>query len=317
MTWDCPSCGTTNLDNLSYCDACGTEAPAAEPTDDGSGVPEAPVSSIDLVRIECTGCGSAMDIASGAARGQATCGSCGSVLDLSTPEYRVLSKLIVGGYKPKSKLEVGLEGEFDGVLYRIMGRLRYSQPDCFWDEWFLVAADGTICYLEEDDGDFRLLRPFTPSDAPVRSDLEDATKSSLTIDGDRYNIVERGTASIEYFEGQIAWRVKAGTTVQFIDARGADGRLSIEWTKRELEFFRGTARSVGEIGSAFGVSPLFPPSYSASSFVGGDASMPASSIMILAFVLIFFVIVFSMADCGSCNVGRGGGHYSSGGFGGK
>jgi hypothetical protein len=283
---------------------------------------------LQLTKIDCSGCGAGIDVAAGVGRGQVTCGHCGSVIDLSTSEHAVLTKLVSGGYEPRSQIRVGLSASFGSKPYRVMGRLRYESDDAAWDEWFLVAADGAILYLEEDDGDFRVLTPFTPQGPPERSRLDDPRAPTVPIDGQSYRVAERGRARIAYFEGQIAWRVTAGTEVAFLDARAAGRRISVEWTKRELEFYEGREVTRSELERAFGQPGIARSSSSGEgdkraeghgSYGAGTLSPDLVKLIVVGVVLLLFVALYAGDGCPGGGVffvgggGHGGGSWSSGG----
>jgi hypothetical protein len=66
---------------------------------------------------------------------------------------------------------------------------------------------------------------------------------------------ERGSAHIDYLEGELTWKARVGDTMQYIDAEGATQLFSIEWTPDEIEFWRGKRVQAREVATAFGISP--------------------------------------------------------------
>ena len=285
--------------------------------------------AVELQKIDCPGCGAAVDIASGVGRGQASCRSCGGVIDLASPEYRLIAQMVNEDFQPRSAIRVGLEARFHGKTFRVIGRMRYydSAERWFWEEWFLVANDGSVLYLEEDGRDFRLLTPFTPREAPDKAALEGQTE--LFIDGAAWHVRERGKAVISHFEGQLPWKVKIDTEVTFLDAGNAQGqRLSVEWTRRELEFYAGESLSHTTVARRFGLATIFPRGVPRSddddeewgeSWDGGTpefGGLGVTAAIVLVVILVF--LAFTMDDCNGCvYIGGGGGHYSSGGGWGK
>ncbi|MCK5795666.1 MAG: DUF4178 domain-containing protein, partial [Deltaproteobacteria bacterium] len=285
--------------------------------------------NVSLSKIDCGECGAPVDIAESIGRGQVVCSSCGSVIDLSSPDYKILTRLMSDAYPPRSNIKVGLEGDFGGTRYRVVGRLRYVDAKGWqWDEWFMVAADGSIRYLEEDEDELVLLEPITPTEPPPISELQSAT--TLTIDGRPHFVEERSTAKIAYFEGQLPWKVTVDTEVSFADLTNSDGGvLSVEWTKRELEFYAGTKLTATAVARAFRLPSLTGSGEIAFSHHGDatyasydeDENNNTAAIQtIISVVVILFFLLFSvLADSDGCGGGGGyggGGHYSSsGGFG--
>jgi hypothetical protein len=203
---------------------------------------------MELQRAECPNCAAGLDLTAGLSKGVIACHNCGSVLDASSEDLAILANVASGEYDPVYPIKLGQDWNWRGKAYRVTGRLRYRYAEGFWDEWFCVADDGTVLWLEDDEGDLRALDPYTPSDAPERAMLEDSSLSSYTVDGGLWEVKERSTATIEWFEGQLSWRVKPGTEVRSIDLRQPGQQLAIEWTKRELEYYR--AYDIGSAPSA-------------------------------------------------------------------
>nr|ABB84843.1 Hypothetical transmembrane protein [uncultured delta proteobacterium DeepAnt-32C6] len=283
--------------------------------------------AVALQKIDCPGCGAALDIASGVGRGQASCRSCGGVIDLASPDYRLIAQMVNEDFQPRSAIRLGLEARFHGKIFRVIGRMRYhdSAAGWYWEEWFLVANDGSILYLEEDGRDFRLLTPFTPREAPDKASLESSTE--LFIDGRPWYVRERGNAVISHFEGQLPWKVKIDTEVTFLDAGNAQGqRLSVEWTRRELEFYSGESLSHATVARRFGLSTIFPKGVPRSDDEGEDwgetwegdtpefGALGVGVAIVIVILLVF--LAFAMDDCNGCvYIGGGGGHYPGGGGG--
>lgn len=223
---------------------------------------------MELQRAECPHCAAGLDLSSDLKKGVVACQNCGSVLDTSSDELSILANVASGTYDPIYPLELGKEWNWRGTSYRLTGRLRYRYATGFWDEWFCLADDGTVLWLEDDEGELTALEPYTPSDAPERQLLEDASISNYVLDGGSWDVEERCDASIEWFEGQLPWRVKPGTEVKTLELKNGTHKVAIEWTRRELEYYRafliGTASGAsssggsagGILGGTFGIAAL-------------------------------------------------------------
>ena len=328
--WRCNNCGVLNGPQEPFCNMCGASLSAAAPAGQagaaGQGAQGA--QGVSLSKIDCGECGAPVDIAESVGRGQVVCASCNSVIDLGSPDYKILSRRMTNAYPPRSNINVGLEGDFGGTRYRVVGRLRYVDAQGWqWDEWFMVAADGSIRYLEEDDDELVLLEPTTPTEPPPISELESAT--TVKIDGRTHLLEEHSTAKIAYFDGQLPWKVTVDTEISFADLTDADGNVTaVEWTKRELEFYSGRKLTPAAVARSFGLRALSGPgaAFSHSGYADydyGDAedysSTSSSGVgTVLSIVAILIFLVFSAMSDSNCSGGSsyGGGHYSSsGGFG--
>lgn len=271
--------------------------------------------TIELLRIECPNCAAGIDVAAASKSGRVVCETCGSVLDRGTTE--IVDALTTLGNDPGSNIQIGWTCKFRKTTYRVSGRLRYTYPEGFWDEWVMVGHDGTIAYLEECEGEFRWLEPWTPKDAPTRHELEESMRS-VRIEGQRYHIKERCDATLSWFAGQLPWRAKAGLRVQTLDLNGPFHPASIEWSKRELEFYK--VKSLSNIGiRRLFAKYEFDPGEGDSDPLDSTGKNTIGSIVFVIIIFIAMMFIFMNASSGGGGyVGGGysGGHSSGGGFGG-
>ncbi len=236
---------------------------------------------MELHRSECPNCGSGLDLSPGLYKGVIACHTCGSVLDASSDGLDILAKVASGEFTPVFPMSVGRDWPWRDKTFRVSGRLRYRYAEGFWDEWFCIAPDGTSLWLEDDEGVVRVLEPLTPTDAPTRQELEDDSRSHLVVNGQEWKVKERGVAAIEWFEGQLPWRVKPGTEVRYLELKEGSSQLSIEWTRRELEYYLSY--------------PAFPDTQQARSRGGLLAAIGTPFAIIAG--LIFFVFAFFCVCC--------------------
>lgn len=328
--WRCGNCAVLNGGTETFCNMCG--APPPPPGEGRAEQAQSAPTSVSLSKIDCGECGAPVNIAESVGRGQVVCESCGSVIDLGSPDFAILTRRMANAHPPRSNIRVGLEGVFGGARYRVVGRLRYVDAEGWqWDEWFMVAPDGSIRYLEDDDDELVLLEPVTPKAPPPITELQSAT--TITIDDKRYLLEERSTAKVAYFEGQLPWKVTVDSEVSFADLVDANGDvISAEWTKRELEFYSGRQLAPEAVARRFQLPTLRGPIVSSAFAHDGDAayspydyddeltgddaaSGPGVVLAIIAIMLIALFALCSDGECGGGGGGYSGGHYSGGGGG--
>ena len=51
-----------------------------------------------------------------------------------------------------SPFQIGTQGKFDGVGFGIIGRMKLSWENGYWNEWFIVSEDGRKGWLAEAQG---------------------------------------------------------------------------------------------------------------------------------------------------------------------
>ncbi len=191
--------------------------------------------------ITCSQCGSPMHLANPASR-SARCEHCGAHLDLTSPEYEVLSTFHRRNL-PRG-LRVGLSFFWEDRSYILRGVIGYSGEGATWYECLLVSEQGDVRWLEFDSGRWSLHEPFRPS-AP--SDPS-AQSSSLELDGTRHQILDRGTMRVSYIEGELTWKLKKDEEVYWVDCQ----QVGVEWTENDIEFFKRQALSDYDVVKAFG-----------------------------------------------------------------
>lgn len=185
------------------------------------------------------------------------CPACGSLLDLASKNHEVLSQLEPGRFPPMGHLCVGMRGRVDDLAIEVVGRLRfkgrsYDEEDgeevWYWDEWLVLNEKGVYHWIAHDEGKYTLYAPFLPEDPPTKSTLD---RPRFTCDGESFRVKERDSATIIFIEGEMTWRARIGDAVQYVDAIGANGALSVEWTDDEIEFYRCTPLTPREIFTRF------------------------------------------------------------------
>jgi len=192
--------------------------------------------------LSCPQCGGTISVRNGFKAKTAACPSCDTLLDLSKPPFEILAKL-ESKQPPKGFLCVGLRGKLDDVAIEIVGRIvleqrEYDPEDGWetstWDEWLVLQADGTYLWIGEERGGYSLQRIVHPETPPTRDELNGST---ITVDGKRLRVRERGQATIEHIEGELTWRAPLHQPVFFLDAGYGDNAFSVEYSDEEIEFF--------------------------------------------------------------------------------
>ncbi|HMA36007.1 MAG TPA: DUF4178 domain-containing protein [Chloroflexia bacterium] len=149
-------------------------------------------------------------------------------------------------------LVVGMEGAFGGESYRVAGRMRYRDGYELWDEWLLRSATGEERWLSDRETQRMILWvPFNPGEEvdPGRLDVGMVVRLGTPL----VRVQTRGTAVVEYLEGECTWQVETGSQVDYVDAIGSGGQYRIQWTADEMEFALGRRPHRPEVERAFGV----------------------------------------------------------------
>lgn len=132
----------------------------------------------------------------------------------------------------------GATGIIDNREFKVLGRLRFSYPDGFWDEWLLNFKDSPDkeYWLQEDEGDYTLFEKGDISSLPDFEELSVGNKYQLG--NKEIFITEKHEATILGGDGELPYMVIPGQQADFVDGIiiGAGMQSSIEYFPDEKVF---------------------------------------------------------------------------------
>lgn len=197
------------------------------------------------------------------------CPSCGAVLEL---KYR-FSKMAVCKYCGQtthlvndtivstdvkstplvdygSIFSVGQFVNIKDLRFEIIGRIRFSYPSGFWDEWFLFNANKPEeeYWLQEDEGEYILferskeVNNFPDFNGTQIGDLHENKSEKIFVS-------EKNTAEIKGGEGELPFQVVRGEQANFIDGIvvGKGTPVSYEFLPKETLLYEGSTLELNEI----------------------------------------------------------------------
>lgn len=199
---------------------------------------------------------------------QINCPSCGAPLEL---QYR-FSKMVVCSYCGQSihltsdadyeakgnstpltdygsKFSVGQRVTIQNNEFTILGRIRFSYPSGFWDEWFMVNKKDSDSeyWLQEDEGDYILFGKANVTDFPDFATTHIGTHQDYF--GDKIFISEKNTAEVTGGEGELPFQVIPGEQANFIDGIIVKKAtpVSYEYLPKETLLYIGTEIQLDDI----------------------------------------------------------------------
>ncbi|MCS7001994.1 MAG: DUF4178 domain-containing protein [Dehalococcoidia bacterium] len=223
------------------------------------------------------------------------CGTCGSQLDLTDPNLAILATLTPGANAPRTPIRPGMTGSFQNETWQVIGRIRYEEEGAIWDEFLMMSEVGEFLWLTEGEAGFTLYDPIVPKEPVDPTTVRDV----LRIDGWIAPVRARGEGRVTFIEGEMTWRATVGDRVGYIDAQLGRVKYAIEWTPREIEYFRGEKITAADVRSAFGLPSVPRPAASTAGTParsGGGVSVSTVIILIVVACIVFACIVGAFAE---------------------
>jgi hypothetical protein len=156
-------------------------------------------------------------------------------------------------------LRIGMKARFDGRDYTLVARVRKGMREdsetYYWDEFQLATTGGKDLYLEYDEGAWKKMWAFTPSN-PVgpRQAFDLHPGSRLNLDGTTSLVTQKSKSRVYAVDGKPTYNVQSGDEANYIDAGFGNHLFGVEWNANEIEFYRGENIAERDVLAAFGLA---------------------------------------------------------------
>jgi hypothetical protein len=269
--------------------------------------------TLSIRAVRCNGCGASLTPSTTDAL-VITCTACRTAFDLATGDtssaLSVDQRRKTGGRipPPKSFLALGAIGTLRGASVQIRGRLCYqgeirewdAEDEEYWtgpwsyDEWVLLSEDGRYYFLTEDREGFSLSMKTIPEIPTV----PEPHQNHLTLHAEHgvQPVLERGTVTLQYLEGEFSWIPRAGETLQYAEYEFKGNRFGVEWHEHEVEFYEAVPLTELDVARAFDQREIVEAATRDERI--GEAYQSWSPFFLVASVVMAFFLVASLRQSG-------------------
>ena len=183
-----------------------------------------------MLDIDCPNCGGPVPFRS-AALPVRVCDHCRSLVLRSAHTAETVGQVAELPFDV-SPLQVGTTGEWEGMAFEIVGRMRWSWTDGAWNEWMLSLSDGTTRWLGDAMGQFMMMveKPLKGSLAEMVQRLVNGNPVRIgetgRIDGAVYQLIDQRTVTYVSCEGELPFTVPSSWEMRNVDFRSDKGHFA-------------------------------------------------------------------------------------------
>jgi len=185
----------------------------------------------------CPSCGAKIDFQSSLSV-YAVCKYCQSMVVRRDLDVESIGKMAALP-DDMSPLQIGTRGKFLGIGFGIIGRMKLSWSDGFWNEWFVIFDDGRKGWLAEAQGAYAVSfeidkKEFAGLKKLKNIVLDKVIGRNLVLEKKILKIVDIKEAICAGSQGELPYAAPVGRKTTSIDLVGEDGDFaSIEVAEGE------------------------------------------------------------------------------------
>lgn len=192
-----------------------------------------------MLKLNCPSCGAEVPFKSKASV-FAVCSFCKSTLVRKDQDLSLIGKMseLQDELTP---FQIGTSGMYDGNSFELVGRLRVSYLEGFWNEWFALFSDGREAWLAEAQGFLAICLKIVPKELPSYNAMQQPGYIADLSPHGTYIVDDIRFAHCEYSEGELPVAAVQGRSATSVDLSSADGRkmATIEFAPGETRAFAG------------------------------------------------------------------------------
>ncbi len=226
---------------------------------DKSAVPDPPPTTKPRVKtFACPSCGASITLRYPGASMSIVCGSCSSIIDVSNPNYKILTEYYKKFDMYSPKFPLGTRAKLRGKTFEVIGFMVRSDvaSKYYWMEYLLFNPYYGYRWLTEDKGNWTLVNTIKRKPEITQSTMGFKSFESANLEylGDRkFRLYNKGKARVDFVIGEFYWRVSVGSEVLMADYIDPPQMLSMEKNDNEVVWSLSEHIDPSEIEEAFNV----------------------------------------------------------------
>lgn len=199
-----------------------------------------------MKQLDCQTCGAPLQIENQFIRA-VTCQFCGASYMVSGSDNLETKGTSAKLADYPSRLDIGQTGVIQGRGFQVLGRIRYTYDEGFWEEWQISWNDEQApSWLEEDEGYWTLykrerVRSAIPAPEQIR------VGSTIDVNGSDMFVTEKRTARMLGSEGQFSMTLPLAGDFTYIEGTANGQAASVTFWQNEIEVEFGTDLEPHEI----------------------------------------------------------------------
>lgn len=196
----------------------------------------------------CPACGGQVALRAAGHTVSAICEHCSTVIDTANENFAIIKK--ARERTLDTALPMGAKGILQGVKWEVIGYMERKDLayQAYWDEYLLFNPYFGFRFLVQSDHHWSLARVIKQTVAGIGRDNE------VTLEREKFQVFNRGRASVEYVKGEFYWRVRKGDQDEYADYIAPPRMLSMEKSADEINLSISDYLLPAEVEQAFGVS---------------------------------------------------------------
>lgn len=190
-----------------------------------------------MLTLSCPSCGANVSFKSKASV-FAVCSFCKSTLvrhDMNLEAVGKMAEL----QDDMSPLQIGTTGKHNGKSFELIGRLRVSYEDGFWNEWYAIFNNGDTGWLAEAQGFYGMCFESNGVALPRSEDLRTEATVDLKKHG-YFQVEDVRPVSCTYSEGELPINAMKGRESLSVDLTAPGKRMAtIEYARDGVRLYVG------------------------------------------------------------------------------